>query len=77
MSITDGISMPKAEIEAQWSVSLDCICPKCDELVDLLEDPDFWDGRELDIPEHQTKNSNNLEVICPKCGAEFNVCCVW
>lgn len=64
-------------IEANWSVSLDCDCPNCKEFVDLLEDPDFWDGRNLEIPEHGTENSDDLEVECPKCGFEFSVYCVW
>jgi endogenous inhibitor of DNA gyrase (YacG/DUF329 family) len=52
-------------------------CPKCGEPVDLLEAPDFWDGRQLDIPEHGTENSDNLEVTCPECGHDFKVCCQW
>jgi hypothetical protein len=32
---------------------------------------DFWDGRQLEIPEHRTPRSNNLEVKCLKCGAEY------
>lgn len=67
----------KAETEAQWSVSLDCDCPKCAKCVNLLDYADFWDGRKLEIPETGTENSDNLEVKCPECGAEFNVCCVW
>lgn len=62
---------------AQWFVQLDCYCPYCKKYVDLLEYPDFWDGRDLDIPEHDTENSNNLEVGCPECGAEFDVKCEW
>jgi phage FluMu protein Com len=62
---------------ARWSVSLDCDCPKCGKHVNLLDAPDFWDGRTLNIPEHGTENSDNLEVRCPECDHEFNVCCEW
>ena len=69
---------PPASILAQWSVSLDCKCPKCNETVNLLDAPDFWDGlSDLDIPEHNTDRSNNLEVVCPECYHEFEVCCTW
>lgn len=72
-----GLENMKASCLAQWSVSLDCECPKCKELVNLLDAPDFWDGRNLEIPEHDTENSNNLEVSCPECSHEFEVCCEW
>ena len=58
---------------ATWAVSLTCICPACDELVDLLDYPDFWDGRMLSVCENCTKRSHNVEVICPKCAHEFEV----
>ena len=67
----------EAPCSAQWAVELNCDCPKCGEYVNLLDAPDFWDGRTLDIPEHGTENSNNLEVVCPECGHEFKVCCEW
>ena len=67
-----------SSIEAQWEVELNCKCPECGEFVNLLDEPDFWDGRGwLDIPEHGTERSNNLEVNCPECGHFFEVCCVW
>jgi Zn finger protein HypA/HybF involved in hydrogenase expression len=67
-----------ANVIATWVVELNCDCPKCgEEYVDLLEQPDFWDGRSLDIAEHDTDRSNDLEVVCPKCGAEFLVDCEW
>lgn len=64
-------------IEAQWSVSLDADCPGCGEYVNLMDYPDFWDGRALDIPEHNTPRSDAVEVICPECGHEFTVKCIW
>jgi transcription initiation factor IIE alpha subunit len=67
----------EAPCSARWAVELNCDCPKCGEYVNLLDAPDFWDGRTLDIPEHGTENSNNLEVVCPECGHEFKVCCQW
>ena len=67
--------MNRKKVIATWSVSLDTKCPECGEYVDLLDDPDFWDGRKLEIGENGTKNSENVEVICPKCEAYFNVEC--
>lgn len=62
------------KIEAVWSASLDCECPACKEEVDLMEEPDFWDGKpELQI----AQDVKGLEVVCPKCGHEFEVDTVW
>lgn len=58
---------------ATWSISLDCDCPACGEYVNLLDFPDFWDGRSLNLIEHGTARSKNVEVGCPKCMHEFNV----
>ena len=61
-------------IDATWSVSLDCECPDCGQDVNLLDDPDFWDGRStLDVCEHGTLHSRDVEVSCPKCRWEFRV----
>ena len=60
---------------AIWTVELNCRCPKCDDYVNLLDAADFWDGRQLDVPEHHTERSNNLEVVCPACDHEFLVDC--
>lgn len=67
----------KSQIEAQWTVELNCDCPKCGDYVNLLDAADFWDVRSLEIPQHDTVDSDNLEVICPACEHEFEVCCVW
>lgn len=64
-----------ANVKATWSVSLDCECPGCEDQVNLLDYPDFWDGRSLVIPEHHTKRSSDVEVVCPECGHEFYVDC--
>lgn len=76
-SETSAAVVGAAPCSASWHVSLDCDCPKCGEYVNLLDAPDFWDGRTLDIPEHGTEQSNNLEVQCPECGHKFKVCCEW
>jgi DNA-directed RNA polymerase subunit RPC12/RpoP len=68
---------PKASVSAQWLVSLLSECPKCKQDVDLLDYAEFWDGRDIDIPEHGTERSDNLEVVCPECGHEFAVSCEW
>lgn len=67
----------KAKARASWSVSLDCDCPKCGKYVDLLQAVDFWDGRPLEIAQHDTPYSDNMEVACPECGHDFVVCCEW
>lgn len=58
---------------ATWVLALDCVCPNCDELVDLLAYPDFWDGRLLDVCEHGTERSRGVEVVCPNCQHDFAV----
>ncbi|WP_022959722.1 hypothetical protein [Spongiibacter tropicus] len=58
---------------AWWTVELNCDCPDCKAHVDLLDYPDFWDGRQLDIPEHDTERSTATEVVCPECGHDFEV----
>ena len=63
--------------KATWHVSLDCECPKCGEDVDLLSYADFFDGRTIQIAEHNTPATKDMEVVCPKCGHEFTVDCEW
>ena len=60
---------------ATWSIELNCDCPKCGELVDLLDYPDFWDGRQLAAGAHGTDDSKGIEVVCPACGGGFTVDC--
>ncbi len=68
-------SKPKPT-RASWAISLNCDCPGCDAYVDLLEYPDFWDGRTaLQIAERDTPASRGVEVVCPACGHEFEVDC--
>lgn len=55
-------------IYANWHVELMADCPKCKENVNLLEAPDFWDGRRLQVGESAT-----IDVHCPSCGHEFTV----
>lgn len=62
-----------ADTNATWSISLTCECPACKEDVDLLDYPDFWDGRDLDLGEHGTARSKRVEVICPLCHHDFTV----
>jgi len=64
-------------ITAIWYIELTCDCPSCNECVNLIDFPDFWDGRSIEPGEHDTENSNELEVVCPECKHEFTVCCVW
>jgi hypothetical protein len=60
-------------IEANWSVELNCVCPECEEYVDLLDYADFWDRRSLDLAEHGTERSKGVGVVCPGCYHEFEV----
>ena len=62
-------SAPSPRICAQWTVELNCDCPKCGESVNLLDYPDFWDGRKLEIPER----AKGVEVACPECDHQFEV----
>jgi phage FluMu protein Com len=71
------MNTPPATVDAQWTVELNCDCPKCKVSVNLLDYPDFWIQRQLEIPEHGTERSDNLEVGCPECDHQFTVCCVW
>lgn len=66
-----------AKIEATWILGLYCDCPNCEELVDLLDGPDFWDGRSFDVVEHGTENTKDVEVVCPSCKHEFVVDLTW
>lgn len=58
---------------ASWDLSLYCDCPHCGESVDLLDTPDFWDGRHLSPCEHLTERSLGVEVSCPLCKEDFSV----
>lgn len=60
-------------VEATWNIGLWCECPHCSQYVDLLSYGDFWDGRQLEIGEHETENSRDIEVVCPECEQEFPV----
>lgn len=72
-----GVQRTCSAIDADWRVELNADCPTCGEHVNLLDAPDFWDGRKLEIAEHDTKESDNLEVQCPKCYHQFTVRCRW
>lgn len=61
------------KLKATWSISLDTECPGCKEYVDLLRYSDFWDGRGLEVCEHNTERSEDVEVVCPECNHEFTV----
>ena len=69
-----SIPSPPPQPEAQWSVSLDVDCPKCGKYVDLLDTPDFWDGRG---GLHIAEAVPSLSVNCPKCDHQFTVSTIW
>jgi len=60
-------------VKADWHLSLYCDCPHCGNSVDLLDVPNFWDGRQLDPCEHNTDRSHGVEVSCPMCQEDFAV----
>lgn len=61
------------KITATWRIELLCDCPACSSYVDLLNAPDFWDGRNFQVGEHDTKRTQNVDVVCPDCGHEMLV----
>lgn len=62
-----------ADTAATWTIELYCECPHCEEYVDLLDDPEFWHGREFDAGEHGSNRTKNVDVHCPECSKEFSV----
>ena len=60
-------------IEACWSISLDCKCPKCDEDIDLMDDDNFWENNRIECCEHGTDKSRNIDAYCEDCEHEFKV----
>jgi hypothetical protein len=61
------------ELGAIWHISLKCNCPYCKKNVNLLDAPDFWDGKYFKVGEHMTDRTRNVQVTCPECGEEFKV----
>jgi hypothetical protein len=62
---------------ATWDISLNTDCPGCGEMVDLLDYADFWDGRKLNLAEHDTDRTRGVEVQCPLCHHEWKVDLEW
>lgn len=55
-------------VSVYWSVSLDCTCPHCNDIFDLI------DSYYEDLPDPcENDDELNLEVICPNCEQEFIV----
>ena len=61
---------------AVWSLSLDCYCPICNEEVDLLAHPDFFEKNEIQVCEQGTTKTRGMKANCPICGYEIVVDCV-
>ena len=53
---------------ATWSMYIWVKCPHCKQEVDLLDAPDFWDGRNGDI-----FNADEITECCPLC--DFEITC--
>jgi hypothetical protein len=64
----------KSKIIATWYIELCCHCPKCEEDVNVCDDPEFC-GMPIALGECGTARANSLEVECPICKHEFEVCC--
>lgn len=64
-------NIPVDTATATWSIHLFTDCPGCEDSVDLLDLPDFWDGHRFQPGEHLTPQTTGVEVTCPKCGHEF------
>lgn len=62
-----------SEIIATWEIQLNCTCPNCGTYLDLLELPDFWDGKTFEVAEWDTKRTRGVKVYCEQCGHEFKV----
>ena len=60
-------------IEAAWTIELNATCPACDDDVDLLDYPDFWEDHTFDLAEHGTDRTSGVKVGCPACGNRFLV----
>lgn len=73
MNTTSDPGTADEKLQAVWSLSLDFECPNCKDSVDLLDYPDFWDGRDLGVCENSTEKSRNVSVQCPECDHEFVV----
>lgn len=59
---------------AAWKLKLMAECPACEEYVDLLDEPDFWENHEgLIACENGTPRSMNVAVYCPNCRHQFHV----
>lgn len=63
-------------VRATWHLELTCICPSCKARIDLLDGPDFWDGKGgMQACEHGTPQTTNMDAHCHECGSEFTVTC--
>jgi len=58
-------------VDAMWSVHLFVTCPHCGEHFDMLDTPDFWNGRSLEYCE----NSEHQIGECIACKKEFDFRC--
>lgn len=57
----------EAKSIATWDWQLNTQCPSCHESVDLLENPSFWKGRDLEF----AGSANMQDVECPECQHGF------
>ena len=64
--------MPEFTRKATWTVTLDTVCPVCQEYQDLYKDQDF-DRWGVKIGEVDTIHAKNIWVVCQECGFEYHV----
>jgi len=61
------------KIIALWTIELNCECPECEEVFDVIDqDDDFYAGGRQ-VGEHETPRSSEYETVCPNCQHEFKV----
>lgn len=59
------------KVYADWSPVLICKCPHCNEYVDLVSHPNFWENCNDWILIGRPRE--DLEVVCPLCSSKFEV----
>ena len=60
-------------IIATWEISLDVMCPRCKNHIDLLQIDEFLIAGGFQIGETRTPATRDVEVHCTECGHEFKV----
>lgn len=62
-----------SSIVAAWNCSLDTVCPRCQEPLNLCDDPEWLAANCIAVGEHNTANTRGREVTCIYCNEAFLV----